>query len=580
MRLAWCPVVVACAVAGSLIVAAAMAVGAQGGDTFDDIVEAEVHAGSVEALAEAWIVERTECGSGRFCPDEPIDRWAMAVWLVRAVDGREPSPIAGSRFADVDGRRWRVAHVERLAELGITVGCATGPARFCPDDPVTRAQMATFLTRAFAFEAAPAAGFTDTGGNLHAARIDALAAAGIAGDCATDPLRYCPREAVTRAQMATFLARALGLAPLIEIVAPAPSRLAYTQVSGPVSSVIVVDADGSGSRSLAVGGSGPIWSPDGARILYRGVPWPNQGIWPSEVSLWLVDMDGSNRRQVAIGGPYPVWSPDSTRVLYRDGGSSGDWWVVDVDGMNRRRLGPDAVWSPDGSRIVYSGSDGLFVTDVAGGSSWRVADAGSTPRSWPSDTEIFYTRAEALWVVGVDGSNRRRLGTGLDSASLSPDATRIAWNGEDGGVWVMNIDGSGRQRLTQDGWRPVWAPDGSRLFATFHDTEGWPLGLEVVDMDGSVLAEIYPGGVFDPVWLPDSRSVAYTAEDVFIVDIEGGTRRLTDHDTFDVITCLVLSSAGDQLAYRTGDGVFVVNTDGTDHTRLDRYGECPTWSSG
>ncbi len=502
----------------------------------------------------------------------------MAVWLVRLLEAQQPATTGSSRFADITSGQWWIRYTEQLTDRGITAGCATDPLRYCPDQPVSRAQMATFLARALNLQPATAAGFADTVGNFHTAGIDALAAAGIAAGCATDPLRYCPGKAVTKAQMATFLARALGLVPLREIVAPAASRLAYTQVSGPVSSVVVVDADGSDSWSLEVGASGPIWSPDGTRILYRGVPWPDYGIWPSEVSLWLVDADGSNRHQVATGGPYPVWSPDSTRILYRVGGSSGDWWVVDVDGTDRRRFGPAAVWSPDGSRIVYSSSDGMFVTDAAGGSSRRVAGAGSTPRWWPNDTEIFYTQAEALWVVGVDGSNRRQLGAGLGAASLSPDATRIAWNGEDGGVWVMNTDGSGRRQLTQDGWLPVWAPDGTRLFATYHDSEGWPLGLVVVDMDGSVLAEITPGGVFDPVWLPDSRSVAYSADGVFIVDVGGGTRRLADHDTLDTITCLVLSPAGDQLAYKTGDGVFVVNTDGTDHTRLDRYGECPTWS--
>ena len=38
--------------------------------------------------------------------------------------------------------------MERLAELGITSGCATGPARYCPADSVTRGQMATFVARA------------------------------------------------------------------------------------------------------------------------------------------------------------------------------------------------------------------------------------------------------------------------------------------------------------------------------------------------------------------------------------------------------------------------------------------------
>ena len=145
----WSRVVAVWAVVASLTVATAAAGGAQGGNAFGDIEEAGVHARSVEALAEAGIVGGTECSRGRFCPDEPIDRWVMAVWLVRAVDGREPSATSASRSADVDSGRWWVPHVERLAVLGITSGCATGPARFCPGDSVTRAQMATFLTRAF-----------------------------------------------------------------------------------------------------------------------------------------------------------------------------------------------------------------------------------------------------------------------------------------------------------------------------------------------------------------------------------------------------------------------------------------------
>ena len=576
----WFRVVAVWAVVGSLTVVAATGAGAQGVDTFDDIGDAAVHTRSVEAVSGLGIVEGTECDSGRFCPDEPVDRWVMAVWLVRAVDGKEPPAVSVSRFADVEAGHWWAPYVERLAELGITVGCETRPARFCPDDPVTRAQMATLLTLAFTLEEAPAAGFTDTVGHSRAADIDALAAAGITSGCTADPLRYCPQKAVTRAQTATVLARALGLVPLPEIATPTAPRLAYTQVTGSDSSVIVVDADGSNPRTLANRASGPIWSPDGTRILYRSVPRPESGIWPSEVHLWVVDVDDSSRWQVATGGPFPMWSPDSSRILYRAGGGSGDLWVVDVDGADRRRLGPDAVWSPDGSLVVHSSGDGMFVTDLSAGSRLRIADPGSTPRWWPDDTRIFYAQSEGLWVVEADGSNPRRLGTGLRGASLSPDAIRIAWNGEAGGVWVMNTDGSERGQLTRDGWRPVWAPDGNRLFATYHDSEGWPLGLVAVNADGSGLTEITPGNIFNPVWLPDSRSVAYSGKDVFVVDIDGARRRLINHTTLDTITCLVLSPAGDQLAYLSGNGVYVIDADGTKHREIDRHGACPTWSPG
>ena len=96
--------------------------------------------------------------------------------------------------------------MQRLAELRVTEGCATSPARYCPDNPVTRGQMATFLARAFDLEPAPTAGFFDTFGHVHAANIDALAAVGITAGCAAEPARYCPNGLVTRGQMATFLA--------------------------------------------------------------------------------------------------------------------------------------------------------------------------------------------------------------------------------------------------------------------------------------------------------------------------------------------------------------------------------------
>ena len=71
--------------------------------------------------------------------------------------------------------------------------------------------MATFLVRAFGLETAGTAGYADTDGHTHEANIDALTTAGITAGCATDPPRYCPDQPVTRGQMATFLARALGL---------------------------------------------------------------------------------------------------------------------------------------------------------------------------------------------------------------------------------------------------------------------------------------------------------------------------------------------------------------------------------
>ncbi len=197
---------------------------------FSDIADAGAHRANVETLAEWGILEGTECAPGRFCPKEPIQRWEMAVWLVRAVDF-EPDAVEGSRFADVGV--WWLPHVERLADLGITRGCSVKPALFCPYEPVTRQQMASFLVRAFQLEQEQSNTFADVdAGNPHFADINGLATAGITAGCGTD--RFCPTLNTTRAQMATFLARALGIATTEETFSCRPQGTTGITVGFPL----------------------------------------------------------------------------------------------------------------------------------------------------------------------------------------------------------------------------------------------------------------------------------------------------------------------------------------------------------
>ena len=171
-----------------------------------------VHEAAIDALAEKGILEGTECGRRLICPEDPIKRWVAAVWLVRSL-GKQPADGAGTRFADLDAQAWWTPYVDSLADLGVTRGCGDDPPRFCPDEEVTRAQMASLLVRALDLGVADSAGFADTGGIIHEAGIDALASAGITAGCSEDPPRYCPDKAATRGQMASFLARAVDLAP-------------------------------------------------------------------------------------------------------------------------------------------------------------------------------------------------------------------------------------------------------------------------------------------------------------------------------------------------------------------------------
>lgn len=113
-------------------------------------------------------------------------------------------------LTDIDGNTFE-DDICWLAAEGITRGC-NPPAntRFCPDDRVKRGQMAAFLVRALDLtQTGPA--FSDTGGNTFESDISRLAAAGITRGCNPPAnTQFCPDQPVTRGQMAAFLRRALG----------------------------------------------------------------------------------------------------------------------------------------------------------------------------------------------------------------------------------------------------------------------------------------------------------------------------------------------------------------------------------
>jgi len=163
----------------------------------------------IEWLAAVGITKGCNAQGDRFCPDDPVTRAQMAALVHRALPDLSRGPTMN--FTDDDGSMFE-ADIEWLAATGVTKGC-NPPANteFCPNDPVTRAQMAAFLTRALGLEDATGANpFIDDDGSIFEADIARLAAAGITRGCnppAND--RFCPTTVVTRAQMAAFLRRAL-----------------------------------------------------------------------------------------------------------------------------------------------------------------------------------------------------------------------------------------------------------------------------------------------------------------------------------------------------------------------------------
>jgi len=179
---------------------------------FDDVLACHWAVTFIEKLAESGIT--AGCGNGSYCPSNPVTRAQMAVFLERGMrgSGYNPGSGVGNIFQDVPASYWAGGWIELLYGDGITTGC--GPNIYCPENAVTREQMAVFLLRAKHGQdyapPTPTGVFNDVVLNHWSAGwIEQLAAEGITSGCGNN--NYCPKDAVTRDQMAVFLVRTFGL---------------------------------------------------------------------------------------------------------------------------------------------------------------------------------------------------------------------------------------------------------------------------------------------------------------------------------------------------------------------------------
>ena len=177
---------------------------------FDDVPESNTFIEDITWLAEQGITRGCNPpGNTLFCPKENVTRGQMAAFLVRAL--RYTAGAGANLFIDDDGSVFEV-DIDKLGTAGVTRGC-NPPIndRFCPDQLVTRGQMAAFLARAFRLTALGMNDlFVDDNGSTFEADIDKLGATGVSRGCnppAND--RFCPNDYVTREQMAAFIRRAV-----------------------------------------------------------------------------------------------------------------------------------------------------------------------------------------------------------------------------------------------------------------------------------------------------------------------------------------------------------------------------------
>jgi hypothetical protein len=88
------------------------------------------------------------CGDGNYCPDQAVTREQMAAFIMRVRGEFNPPTPATQRFDDVPPTHPFYNFIDRMALLQITLGCGSNPPLYCPGNPVLREQMAAFIIRA------------------------------------------------------------------------------------------------------------------------------------------------------------------------------------------------------------------------------------------------------------------------------------------------------------------------------------------------------------------------------------------------------------------------------------------------
>lgn len=186
---------------------------------FSDVPPNHLFADYVNTLT-AWGSRASGCTTGNFCPDVPTTRTMMAEFIVRVLFGENflSSPIP--YFPDVPGTHPSFRYIQKLRETSITLGCGDG-TNYCPNDPVTREQMAAFIIRTIMyrngrptlgpFNFFPTPYFTDVPAtDTFFSYIQKMKELGVTSG--TTNTTYGPKELNTRGQIAVFLVRG-GISP-------------------------------------------------------------------------------------------------------------------------------------------------------------------------------------------------------------------------------------------------------------------------------------------------------------------------------------------------------------------------------
>jgi Tol biopolymer transport system component len=265
------------------------------------------------------------------------------------------------------------------------------------------------------------------------------------------------------------------------------------------------------------------------------------------------------------GDMLPAWSPDGSVIVF----------LSDRDGLSLRVMNPDGSddhripWLPANSSYSFSPDwshvaahvDGQLVVERLDGSDRRSVGAAAylAKPSWsPDGTRVTFMAPGAISnqldvvVASIDGSDTHRIAAGVQPA-WAPTGERIAYLAGGYGSYELhlaNADGSGDVRLTSGGGysQPSWSPDGTRLAVVHVEPREDGSTLEIVGDNGARLGEFHVTPT-DYAWSPRGDEIAYSSgTGVWIVDVASGRKRRLAHFGY----LVAWSPDARQLAFTAG----------------------------